>query len=104
MPQHQYNLQGEQGDYLEEKEIFQKEKEVLVRGELVRFMNMLDKGYQARAAHETHNQLIAQHVIGKSDEQFKGQYMLYMHQIEEVTNECSTTMISNQERIFWGLI
>ena len=65
----------EEAGYLEEQQKFQNMDRVL--GELVKFMNMLDKGYRARAANEAHDQLTAQPVFAKSDERFKGRDTLY---------------------------
>ena len=53
------------------------EKLNLVLGELVKIMNMLDKGYRARDANESHNQLTAQPVFVKSDQRFRGRDTLY---------------------------
>jgi hypothetical protein len=61
--------------YLQEQQEFQNKD--LVLGELVKFMNMLDKGYRARAANEAHNQLTAQPVFAKSDQRFRGRDTLY---------------------------
>ena len=61
--------------YLEEQRMFQMSD--LVHGELIKFMNMLDKGYRARAANEAHNQLTAQPVFAKSDQRFRGRDTLY---------------------------
>ena len=40
-------------------------------------MNMLDKGYQARDAKKSDNQLTAQPVFVKSDQRFRGRDTLY---------------------------
>ena len=53
---------------LEKDEGKEDEKLDLVLGELVKIMNMLAKGYWARAANESHNQLTAQPVFAKSDQ------------------------------------
>ena len=57
------------------QEAFQKAD--LVRDVLVRWINMTNKGYRSRAANESHNQLTAQPVFGKSDQQFRGRDTLY---------------------------
>ena len=62
-------------DYLEAQEEFQKVD--LVHDESVKFMNILDIGYRARAVNEAHNQLTAQPVFAKSDQRFKGRDTLY---------------------------
>ena len=49
----------------------------LLLGELTKSMDMLEKGYRARAANESHNQLTAQPVFVKSDQRFRGRDTLY---------------------------
>ena len=71
-----YTLMNQADDeHLEAQEEFQNSD--LVLGELVKFMNMLDKGYRARAVNEAHNQLTARPVFVKSDQRFRGRDTLY---------------------------
>lgn len=70
---------NEKAGYLEAQEEFQK-KDLVQQGtdptsapKVLPFTNVLDKGYRARATNYSHGeQLTAQPVFGRSDQQFKG--------------------------------
>ena len=61
--------------YLEEQAAFQQND--LCDGKLLRFTNVYDKGYRARAICWEHGQFTAQPIFGRSDERFTGRDTIY---------------------------
>ena len=67
---------NEQSGYLQEQDEFQKAD--LVRGEIIEFLNMLDRGYRGKmAAWQNGGQLALQPPSSKSDQRFSGRQTLY---------------------------
>ena len=68
-------------------------------------MNMLDKGYQARDAKKSDNQLTAQPVFVKSDQRFRGRDTLYSASVASVRggNERKINVSKRCEIITRGL-